>query len=72
MHQPLPAILAVLGQEPVECAAAEVESIWDRKAVISYVLFFNDGEAGSIYIQKLVRNVGIVKDLIAMVPHLPS
>ena len=33
---------------------------------------FNDGEAGTIHIQELIGNFRVVKNLIVMVPHLPS
>jgi hypothetical protein len=72
MHQSFLAISAVLGQEPVKVQAAEVESIWYRQVVMSCVPFFKDGEVGSIHIYKLVKHVRIVKDLVAIVPHLPS
>jgi hypothetical protein len=72
MHQPLPAISAVLGQEPVEWEAEEMLLIWDDKVVISCLPFRNHGEVDSMHIQKLIRNVRIVKDLLGIVPNLPS
>jgi hypothetical protein len=73
MHQPLQAISAVLGQEPVKGEALEVKAISYHQVVIYGVVpFFNDGKLDSIHIQKLVRNVRIAKDPIAMVPRLPS